>query len=225
MKNLSIILILFAQINAFAAAPTCVDLFSKSDVEFDKYERSKVDSPLANFKVVNTAYAWLATNTWDPSIKMYYLAGHKNPYLSTASHPVQIWDYWCAGFVGQVAQAANGAPDPQFVKAAPSLDVPPNVRPYNPSINTPENTGAKVAFHLMEAAGRVHTDWDDLPPGAAVFWTTGTYGHVAIFTGEFDQYGNPLIITTGWPSRPGTRLRTLKDLNADLGAPAGWVAL
>ena len=187
---------------------------------------SAADNYGNNQTVANTALEWLATNTWSPSTRTYYLRGHINPYISTTEHPIYYWDYWCAGFVGQVAQTANGRPDTIFVKSAPSLDVPPSVKPYSPSRDTPDKIGAKVAFNMMTQAGRIHTDFSRMPIGAAVFWTGGLpYGHVAIFSGHLDQSGSPMIVTTGWPARPGTRLRSLADLNLDLGPPAGWAAL
>lgn len=187
---------------------------------------SPAKAELQRSKVALISNEWLATNRWDSRAKIFYLAGHKNPYLSTATKPVQYWDYWCAGFVGQVIQAAYGTPDPIFVAAAPSLNVPPEVRHFDPIRDTPDKIGAKVAFSMMQKVGRVRTDWENMPAGSAVFWTGHLrFGHVAIYTGDRDSIGAPLIITTGWHERPGTRLRTLSELNADLGAPAGWVAL
>ncbi len=111
------------------------------------------------------------------------------------------WDLWCLGFVNQVAQMANGHRDPVLMQPS-----------------------AKAAYHSALANGRINGDLASMPPGAVVFWPSGRFGHVAIYSGRNNPWGDPIFIsTTGWGGRSGIRELTLSTLNRELGPAAGWM--
>lgn len=111
------------------------------------------------------------------------------------------WNLWCLGFVNQVAQMANGHRDPVLTQPT-----------------------AKSAYYAALANGRIDSDLSSMPPGAVVFWPSGRYGHVAIYSGRRNEWGDPIFITsTGWGGRSGIQELTLSTLDRELGRAAGWM--
>jgi len=109
------------------------------------------------------------------------------------------WDMLCLGFVATMA----GRKDPGL------------------SAKT-----AKESLEKMRKQGRLRTDWDNMPPGACIYWEGGPCGHIAIYTGEKNEKGEPIVLTSGWPGFSGLRKVPLSEIqrrSSDLGAPVGFV--
>lgn len=81
---------------------------------------------------------------------------------------------------------------------------------------------AKTTFYAYKRHGKVSTNFDHnrMPIGALVYWTTGDYGHVAVYV------GNGFVIGTRGSSQsnplPVSR-NSLSYMNSLLGRTAGWV--
>ncbi len=97
------------------------------------------------------------------------------------------------------------------------------------SANPPYEFGSAVkAWKAMQAAGRARTDFAGIEPGSAVFFDIPGFppGHIAIYAGEKDSAGNPLLITTGGKAnkrlRKESMVQTAREWRAKI---LGWVKL
>ncbi|HVE86768.1 MAG TPA: peptidoglycan-binding domain-containing protein [Myxococcales bacterium] len=119
--------------------------------------------------------------------------------LSTKDAGEGMWNSWCLAFVA----SAYGR-------------------------NVPELEAADAAHSMQKFAAqdRLVNDRTNIPPGAPVFFQPTShnsgYGHIAIFTGKYDENGDPLIRTTGWRGFDGISEIPLSKLEAKTGAFAGW---
>lgn len=107
------------------------------------------------------------------------------------------WDYWCLGFVNNMSERQ----DPALQKGS-----------------------AKKAYYQLQREGRVKNDWENMPPGSYVLWDDGQYGHIAIYTGERNENGEPMIITSGWNGWSGLHKVPLSEVERRMGAKADGYA-
>lgn len=97
------------------------------------------------------------------------------------------------------------------------------------SKNPPHEYGdPMLSWQLLKEAGRARFDLSTMAPGSAVFFKIPTFppGHVAIYTGEKNKLGEPLIITTGGYKRKELRKESIfkiaKEVNAEI---LGWAKI
>jgi hypothetical protein len=120
---------------------------------------------------------------------------YTNPNNGQTAKDGSQWDMWCLGFVNNMAERKDSA------LLSPS---------------------AKESLQKIKEQGRLRTDWDSMSPGSYVYWGGGQYGHIAIYTGERNEKGEPIILTTGWNGFNGLRKVSLSELQGRLGAPEGF---
>jgi hypothetical protein len=120
---------------------------------------------------------------------------YTNPNNGRTAKDGSQWDMWCLGFVNNMAERKDSA------LLAPS---------------------AKESLQKIKEQGRLRKDWENMPPGSYVYWSGGQYGHIAIYTGERNEKGEPIILTTGWDGFNGLRKVPLSELQRRLGAPEGF---
>jgi hypothetical protein len=120
---------------------------------------------------------------------------YTNPNNGQTAKDGSQWDMWCLGFVNNMAERKDSA------LLSPS---------------------AKESLQKIKEQGRLRTDWDNMPPGSYVYWGGGQYGHIAIYTGERNEKGEPIILTTGWNGFNGLHKVPLSELQGRLGAPEGF---
>lgn len=120
---------------------------------------------------------------------------YRNPNNGKTAKDGSQWDMWCLGFVNNMAEYKDSA------LRAPS---------------------AKESLQIIKEQGRLRTDWDNMPPGSYLYWGNGQYGHIAIYTGERNEKGEPMIITTGWNGFNGLHKVPLSELQRRLGNPEGF---
>ena len=81
------------------------------------------------------------------------------------------------------------------------------------------------AYENCLNAGLIRTDRNP-PAGAVIFQgkiNSNPFGHICIATGEKDESGDPILITTGWPGFHGIHRITLGQLEAKSSANyLGW---
>ena len=125
------------------------------------------------------------------------------------------WHVSCITFVGEISREANGHVDPLILKGY--------------SKNPPHEYGdPMLSWKLMQENGRAQTDLSKIEPGSAVFFKIPTFprGHVAVYTGEHNAAGEPLIITTGGYKRKEMRkvsvYKIAREVNAEI---LGWAKL
>jgi len=125
------------------------------------------------------------------------------------------WHVSCITFVGEISREANGHVDPELLKGY--------------SRNPPHEYGnPMLSWKLMRDANRARTDLDAIEPDSAVFFRIPTFppGHVAVYTGEKNARGEPLVITTGGYKRKAMRkesiYRLAREVNAEI---LGWAKL
>jgi hypothetical protein len=125
------------------------------------------------------------------------------------------WFVSCITFVGEISRAANGHVDPEILSGY--------------SKNPPHEYGdPMLTWKLMVAKGRGHSDLSSIEPGSAVFFKIPTFprGHIAIYTGEKNDKGEPLIITTGGFKRKEIRkesaYKIAREVNAEI---LGWAKI
>ena len=125
------------------------------------------------------------------------------------------WHMSCITFVGEVSKQAKGHVDPLIFKGY--------------SKNPPHEFGnPMLSWQLMQESGRAHFDLENIEPNSAVFFKIPTFprGHVAIYTGEKNNSGEPLIITTGGYQRKEMRkesaLNFAREVNGEI---LGWAKL
>ena len=121
---------------------------------------------------------------------------YRNPGNKMTGNGEQ-WDLWCLGFVNEMGD-----------KKDPSL----------------QQDSAKLAYYDLLNKGRIRTDWDQMVPGSYILWDEGEWGHIAIYTGEKNEKGEPIVITTtGWGGVSGIHKMPLSQLIQMMGAkPDGW---
>lgn len=123
---------------------------------------------------------------------------NSNNRLSVARDP-RAWNSWCLAFVATA-----------YGRAVPEL----------------ASADAKGSMAKFDAAGKLVRDRTNMPPGAPVFFEAGPrnggFGHIAIFTGRYDDNGEPLIRTSGWNGYDGIHEVPLSWLEAQTGAFVGW---
>ncbi|MBI4618392.1 MAG: LysM peptidoglycan-binding domain-containing protein [Planctomycetes bacterium] len=109
------------------------------------------------------------------------------------------WDSWCLAFVSTA-----------YGREVEELRAPDAITSYEKFLD----------------AGKIVDSRTEIPPGAPVFFEAGAsnrwYGHVAIFTGEYTDDGDPIIRTSGWTSWPGIHEIPLSELEAKVGAYTGY---
>ncbi len=120
---------------------------------------------------------------------------YRNPNNGQTARDGSQWDMWCLGFVNNMAEYKDSA------LRAPS---------------------AKESLQIIKEQGRLRKDWDNMPPGSYLYWGGGQYGHIAIYTGERNEKGEPMIITTGWNGFNGLHKVPLSELQRRLGNPEGF---
>ena len=120
---------------------------------------------------------------------------YTNPNNGRTARDGSQWDMWCLGFVNNMAERKDAA------LLAPS---------------------AKESLQKIKEQGRLRKDWENMPPGSYVYWGGGQYGHIAIYTGEKNEKGEPIILTTGWNGFNGLHKVPLSELQRRLGAPEGF---
>ncbi|WP_413289058.1 hypothetical protein [Bdellovibrio sp. HCB337] len=125
------------------------------------------------------------------------------------------WFMSCITFVGETTHEAYGKVDPELMQGY--------------SKNPPYEYGnPMLAWAAMQKVGRARTDFENIEAGSAVFFSIPTFprGHIAIYTGEKDANGTPLIITTGGYKdktlRKEPMTKTASDVNAQI---LGWAKL
>jgi len=123
---------------------------------------------------------------------------NRNNGLSVAQDP-KAWNSWCLAFVATA-----------YGRAVPEL----------------ASEDAKGSMAKFDAAGKLVRDRTNMEPGAPVFFEAGPknggYGHIAIFTGRYDENGEPIIRTSGWRGYDGIHEVPLSWLEAQTGAFVGW---
>ena len=113
----------------------------------------------------------------------------------------------CITFVGETTHEAYGAVDPELQKGY--------------SKNPPFEYGnPMLAWEAMRDSGRARTDFENIEPGSAIFFSIPTFprGHIAIYTGDKDANGIPLIVTTGGYKNKILRKEPMTKTAADVSA-------
>lgn len=131
----------------------------------------------------------------------------KNPYYKEDSCQSRCcsgsnWDLTCMGFVQSVKWAALEEEDLELQQGNPL----PGQKFGN----------VERAFAAMEKAGRAHYKIDEMVAGSAVFFKIDGFkpGHIAIFSGLYNQAGDPLIVSTGGPKwGSGIHLESLSKMS------------
>jgi len=125
------------------------------------------------------------------------------------------WDLTCIGFVEAVTFAATQKHDPELVDGFP----------------LPGQKFGNVtrSFEAMKKIGRGHESTQDIPPGAAIYFSIVGFapGHIAISAGKSAADGDTQIVSTGGPTwGSGIRLESLKEMSARKGWKfLGWADL
>jgi hypothetical protein len=125
------------------------------------------------------------------------------------------WFMSCITFVGETTHTAYGAVDPDLLKGY--------------SKNPPYEFGnPMLAWKAMQTSGRARVDFDNIEPGSAVFFSIPAFprGHIAIYTGQKDESGVPLVVTTGGYKNKVLRKEPMTKTAADAKAKIlGWSKL
>ncbi|MBR4570077.1 MAG: hypothetical protein IKO19_05350 [Candidatus Riflebacteria bacterium] len=119
-----------------------------------------------------------------------------NKNTGCSSQNENCWDFWCAAFVG----SAWGHKVPQMVAGC-----------------------AYEQYQNFKRDGMIHTDKN--PPAGAIMFTAPTsgnkYGHVFLASGEYDENGEPIVITSGGNCFHGIQAMPLSKLVGGL-QYLGW---